>query len=38
MHSGARGSREQILRRFGGMRGIDGANAENLQGSVGEIH
>lgn len=36
MHSGARGSREQI-RQLGGMRGLMAKPQKNLQGSVGEI-
>lgn len=36
MHSGARGSREQI-RQLGGMRGLMAKPQKNLQGSIGEI-
>lgn len=36
MHSGARGSREQI-RQLGGMRGLMAKPQKNLVGSVGEI-
>ncbi len=36
MHSGARGSREQI-RQLGGMRGLMAKPRKNLVGSVGEI-
>ena len=36
MHSGARGSREQI-RQFGGMRGLMAKPQKNLAGSVGSI-
>jgi DNA-directed RNA polymerase subunit beta' len=36
MHSGARGSREQI-RQLGGMRGLMAKPQKSLQGSVGEI-
>ena len=36
MHSGARGSREQI-RQLGGMRGLMAKPQKNLQGTVGEI-
>ncbi|MCS7005742.1 MAG: DNA-directed RNA polymerase subunit beta' [Cytophagales bacterium] len=36
MHSGARGSREQI-RQLGGMRGLMAKPQKNLQGSAGEI-
>ncbi|GAB4196974.1 MAG: DNA-directed RNA polymerase subunit beta' [Thermoflexibacter sp.] len=36
MHSGARGSREQV-RQLGGMRGLMAKPQKNLQGSVGEI-
>lgn len=36
MHSGARGSREQI-RQLGGMRGLMAKPQKNLAGSVGEI-
>ncbi len=36
MHSGARGSKEQI-RQLGGMRGLMAKPQKNLQGSVGEI-
>ncbi|MCC5928429.1 MAG: DNA-directed RNA polymerase subunit beta' [Cyclobacteriaceae bacterium] len=36
MHSGARGSREQI-RQLGGMRGLMAKPQKNLSGSVGEI-
>jgi DNA-directed RNA polymerase subunit beta' len=36
MHSGARGSREQI-RQLGGMRGLMAKPQKNLLGSVGEI-
>jgi len=36
MHSGARGSREQI-RQLGGMRGLMAKPQKNLQGGVGEI-
>jgi DNA-directed RNA polymerase subunit beta' len=36
MHSGARGSREQI-RQLGGMRGLMAKPQKNLQGSVGGI-
>lgn len=36
MHSGARGSREQI-RQLGGIRGLMAKPQKNLQGSVGEI-
>lgn len=36
MHSGARGSREQV-RQLGGMRGLMGKPQKQLQGSVGEI-
>ncbi len=36
MHSGARGSREQI-RQLGGMRGLMAKPQKNIQGSVGEI-
>jgi len=36
MHSGARGSREQI-RQLGGMRGLMAKPQKNLMGSVGEI-
>jgi DNA-directed RNA polymerase subunit beta' len=36
MHSGARGSREQI-RQLGAMRGLMAKPQKNLQGSVGEI-
>ncbi len=36
MHSGARGSREQI-RQLGGMRGLMAKPRKSLQGSVGEI-
>ncbi len=36
MHSGARGSREQI-RQLGGMRGLMAKPQKNLQGSTGEI-
>ncbi len=36
MHSGARGSREQI-RQLGGMRGLMAKPQKTLQGSVGEI-
>ncbi len=36
MHSGARGSREQV-RQLGGMRGLMAKPQKSLQGSVGEI-
>jgi DNA-directed RNA polymerase subunit beta' len=36
MHSGARGSKEQV-RQLGGMRGLMGKPQKNLQGSTGEI-
>ena len=36
MHSGARGSREQI-RQLGGMRGLMAKPQKSLQGSIGEI-
>ncbi|MDX2195661.1 MAG: DNA-directed RNA polymerase subunit beta' [Cytophagales bacterium] len=36
MHSGARGSREQV-RQLGGMRGLMAKPQKNLHGSVGEI-
>ncbi|MEQ9426383.1 MAG: DNA-directed RNA polymerase subunit beta' [Cyclobacteriaceae bacterium] len=36
MHSGARGSREQV-RQLGGMRGLMAKPQKNIQGSVGEI-
>jgi DNA-directed RNA polymerase subunit beta' len=36
MHSGARGSKEQI-RQLGGMRGLMAKPQKNIQGSVGEI-
>ena len=36
MHSGARGSREQV-RQLGGMRGLMAKPQKNLQSSVGEI-
>ncbi len=36
MHSGARGSREQI-RQLGGMRGLMAKPQKNLMGSIGEI-
>ena len=36
MHSGARGSREQI-RQLGGMRGLMAKPQKNIQGSVGSI-
>ncbi len=36
MHSGARGSREQI-RQLGGIRGLMAKPRKNLQGSIGEI-
>ena len=36
MHSGARGSREQV-RQLGGMRGLMAKPQKNLQGSTGEI-
>ena len=36
MHSGARGSQEQI-RQLGGMRGLMAKPQKNIQGSVGEI-
>ena len=36
MHSGARGSREQI-RQLGGIRGLMARPQKNLQGSIGEI-
>ncbi len=36
MHSGARGSKEQI-RQLGGMRGLMAKPQKNVQGSVGEI-
>jgi DNA-directed RNA polymerase subunit beta' len=36
MHSGARGSREQI-RQLGGMRGLMAKPQKSMQGSVGEI-
>ena len=36
MHSGARGSREQI-RQLGGMRGLMAKPQKNLAGSVGAI-
>ncbi|AFK02578.1 DNA-directed RNA polymerase subunit beta' [Emticicia oligotrophica DSM 17448] len=36
MHSGARGSQEQV-RQLGGMRGLMAKPQKNIQGSVGEI-
>ncbi|TAF33668.1 MAG: DNA-directed RNA polymerase subunit beta' [Cytophagales bacterium] len=36
MHSGARGSKEQV-RQLGGMRGLMSKPQKNVQGSVGEI-